>query len=376
MWLLFSTICFAEENFILEIGEPLEVRSAGAWIRTFPTDDGWVATLGSNQSFYIGDLQKTGDGLQDWEMTDKRQIVTQMGLIDHGIRECPDGTYLHAASARTSGDSEIYHLWHYDEDFETISSATMTEAEGTHAHNDPNILCSEEWKGVAQSVLGMDFQTDFFSLNDDLSFDEVISLQDYPRANGGASLVTSDGEILYFGMSHGNPLQINRYDIDWNFLEDKEIQLVDPPLRAYWPQGIVEVGDYYLLTHMAKDDAWQGSDKGDVFLAILDKELNFIQSHRITAYEDGEAAMRPWISRKGDQALISFDAFNEQMIVELQLNLDALGDDGPSSSNSDNDDEEDDDKNSEKTNGCSCSEADASLLVSLFFLGFLRRKRQ
>ena len=364
MLLLLSAICFAEEDFILEIGEPVEVRSAGAWIRTFPTKEGWIAVLGSNQSFYVGDLEKTGESLDAWEMKNKRQIVTQSGLVDHGIRKCPDGTFLHAASARTSGDNEMYYLWHYDENLQEIASSSTTEATGTHAHNDPNVLCSQKWKGVAQSILGFDFQTDFFSLNDDLSFDVVVSLEDYPRGNGGGSLATSEGEILYFGMSHGNPLQINRYDLDWNFQENVEVQLVDPPLRAYWPQGIIEVGDYYLLTHMAKDDAWQGSDKGDVFLAILDKELNLVQSHRITTYEDGEAAMRPWISQKADLALISFDAFNEQTIVEVKLNLDALGYVAPNN----------DLENSEKTNGCDCSEADASLFFSLFIFGFFRRK--
>lgn len=380
MLLLLSTICFAEENFILEIGEPVEVRSAGAWIRTFPTDDGWVATLGSNQSFYIGDLRKTGDGLADWEMTDKRQIVSQTGLIDHGIRRCPDGTYLHAASAMLGGNGEQIYLWHYNSAFEVISSATMNEGNGTHAHNDPNVLCSDEWKGVALSILGFDFQTDFFSLNDDLSLDEIISMADYPRGNGGGSLVNSEGDILYFGMSHGNPLQVNRYDGDWNFIEGVELPLVELPLRAYWPQGIVEVGDYYLVVHMAKDDAWQGSDKGDVFLAILTKDLQLVQTHRITTYENGEAAMRPWIARQGEQALISFDAFNEQMIVELKLNLDALGDDGSASSNSNNNGKEDkeneeNEENSEKTNKCGCAEAEASFFVSLFLVSLFRRKR-
>lgn len=371
MLLLLSSICLGEENFILEIGEPTEVRSAGAWIRAFPTDSGWIATLGSNQSFYIGDLQKTGESLEAWEMTDKRQIVEQTGLIDHGIRRCPDGSFLHAASARAGGNDELHYLWHYTNDFEVISAAERREASGTHAHNDPNVLCSARWKGVAQSILGFDFQTDFFSLNDNLSFDEIISLEDYPRGNGGGSLVNSEGDILYFGMSHGNPLQINRYDQNWNFLENAQLQLVEPPLRAYWPQGVIEVGNYYLVTHMAKDDAWMGSDKGDVFLAIIDKDLELVQSYRITTYENGEAAMRPWIARDGEQALISFDAFNEQMIVELRLNLSALGDDGSTAQNENNSRDE---EVSEKTDGCGAARASSFLFVPLFFLTLLRRK--
>jgi hypothetical protein len=112
---------------------------------------------------------------------------------------------------------------------------------------------------------------------------------------------------------------------------------------------------------MAKDDAWLGSDKGDVFLAIIDKDLTLVESHRITTYEDGEAAMRPWIERKGDQALMSFDAFNQQVIVELRLNLEALG--------------YNDKENVEKAKACSCGEADVALFSSLFILSLFRRKR-
>ena len=357
LWLL-SSLASAEENFILEIGEPVELGSAGPWIRVFPREDDWMATLGTNQSFYIGDLRKTGDDLEDWEMLDKRQIIDRVGLVDHGIQNCPDGTYFHVASARTDSD-EMFYLWQYDSEFSVISSDTLTRFSGTHAHNDPNVLCSSNWKGIAQSIQGLQFQTDFVSLNDDLSFNEVLSLEDYPRGNGGGSLVNRDGDILYFGMSHGNPLQVNRYDSNWNFLEGAEINLVESPLRAYWAQGVIEVGDYYLLAHMAKDDAWLGSDKGDVFLAIIDKDLTLVESHRITTYEDGEAAMRPWIERKGDQALMSFDAFNQQVIVELKLNLEALGYN----------------EKVQEGKACSCGEADAALFSSLFILSLFRRKR-
>ena len=95
LWL--SQFAFAQP-FIVDVGEPVEIRSAGAWIRVFPTEGDWVAALGSNQSFYVGTLRKTGDGLEDWELIDKRPVVELSGLVDHGIKKCPDGSYLHAAS--------------------------------------------------------------------------------------------------------------------------------------------------------------------------------------------------------------------------------------------------------------------------------------
>ena len=126
------------------------IRSAGAWIRVFPTEGDWVAALGSNQSFYVGTLRKTGDGLEDWELVDKRPVVELSGLMDHGIKRCPDGSYLHAASgmpperllARLVLLRIIYILWRYDEDFNVLAYAEFRDGIGTHAHNDPTVICA------------------------------------------------------------------------------------------------------------------------------------------------------------------------------------------------------------------------------------------
>ena len=72
---------------------------------------------------------------------------------------------------------------------------------------------------------------------------------------------------------------------------------------------------------MGRDEAWNGSDKGDVFLGVFDQSWDLVEQHRLTTYENGDAAMRPWVARKGEQLLISFDLFNEQQVVEARLDL-------------------------------------------------------
>ena len=49
--LLFGLGLAFAEPFVVEVGEPTELRSAGAWVRVFPTEEAWVATLGTNNSF-------------------------------------------------------------------------------------------------------------------------------------------------------------------------------------------------------------------------------------------------------------------------------------------------------------------------------------
>ena len=385
LWL--SQMAFAQP-FITDVGEPVEIRSAGAWIRVFPTEESWVATLGSNQSFYAGTLQKTGDGLEDWELVDKRQIVELTGLIDHGIKRCPDGSYLHAASGmppEAEGESgpptDYLHLWRYDADFNVLAYAEFRDGIGTHAHNDPNVICAPDAKGVLLSIQGYQFATDFFSLDSDLQVKEVVALEDYPRGNGGGVLydVTTD-EYIQLGMAHDKPLTVNRYDSDWKLIETVDRELVDAPLRAYWPQGVIQVGDYFIVAHMGRDQAWMGSDKGDVFLGVFDRTWQLVEQRRLTTYENGDAAMRPWVARKGSQLLVSFDLFNEQQVLEAKLDLAAFGLDGsepdtgvdPQGEWTDPEGE----NGSTNTEQCGCDSAEASLWFPLVGLLWARTRRR
>ena len=63
-------------------------------------------------------------------------------------------------------------------------------------------------------------------------------------------------------------------------------------------QGVIQVGEYFVVAHMGRDDAWNGSDKGDVFLGVFDQSWDLVEQHRLTTYENGDAAMRPWVARK------------------------------------------------------------------------------
>ena len=58
------------------------------------------------------------------------------------------------------------------------------------------------------------------------------------------------------------------------------------------------MGDYFIVAHMGRDQAWQGSDKGDVFLGVFDQRWELVEQRRLTTYENGDAAMRPWVARK------------------------------------------------------------------------------
>ena len=80
-------------------------------------------------------------------------------------------------------------------------------------------------------------------------------------------------------------------------IDSVDRELVDSPLRAYYHMSYSSWRLFYCCSY-GRDDAWNGSDKGDVFLGVFDQSWDLIEQHRLTTYENGEAAMRPWVARK------------------------------------------------------------------------------
>ena len=319
--------CAWAQDWVVNISSPHELPSGGAWIRPFPTPTGWKVFLGGS-SMRGGDLQKEGD---IWTATNIRVISDQEGsrYNDHGVKKCPDGTFLHAASYDEQQFNDSAHIFRYDKDFSILASEIWEEQSMDRQYNDPSLLCSRLSQGIASSTRGgpTDFGNHYFEVDDMGAKGELIVLEPYPRMNGGA-LIADDmaGRIYGLGMSHGQPLQINTYDADWTLLSEKTIELLSSETnkRAYWPQGVIRVGDYYLVTFMGRDDSWGDGDLGDVFLGIFDVDWNLKKEYQITHYEAGKA-MRPWISRSEDMVLIAYDADLKFYIVELTLHLESFG---------------------------------------------------
>ena len=157
--------------------------------------------------------------------------------MDHGIKKCPDGSYLHAASGmppeavgETGPPTDYLHLWRYDEDFNILAYSEFRDGIGTHAHNDPTVICAPNAKGVFFLFKGISLQQTFLVW---IQFEvkEVIALEDYPRGNGGGVIydVHAD-EYIHLGMAHDKPLTMNRYDSDWRLIETVDRDLVEAPL--------------------------------------------------------------------------------------------------------------------------------------------------
>ena len=323
--LFFCLLPCLANDWVLSVSDPHELPSGGTWNRPFPTPKGWKIFLGGS-AMRIGDLIRND---ATWTVENIRVISDRDGqhFNDHAVKKCPDGSFLHMASYDYNNPNDSAHVWRYDEDFSILHSTLWEEGSRERQYNDGSILCSRLSQGIASSTMGgpMDFGNHYFSVDEEGEKGELVVLADYPRLNGGALFADEDlGVIYHLGMDHGRPLQVNVYDRDWNQIDEKLLDLYIPPKRSYWPQGIIRVGDYYMLTFMGRNDSWGNGDLGDVFLAILDQEWNVEQIQQVTNYERG-FAMRPWIARQGDQVIIAYDGDLKFFVVELQIDLKAFG---------------------------------------------------
>jgi hypothetical protein len=313
-------------DFIVATGPEVELQNSGTWARVIATADGWKLAHASNGDFYVADLSKTGDALGDWEMDrDSRVQLTQHGeLKDHAIKRCPDGTYLHVASANVEQNNDSAYGWRYSADWEVIAQAPIEEREPARAHNDMGLYCSALGAGVAFG--GDGGPPAILSIDADLDATVAKELDFSVRATGAGMWVDPEAEIIsmFYTDFAGN---LYRLDMDpqLNQLSSVNRPITEPDLRAYWPQGVLRVGDYWLVAHMVRPQQTStGGDDGNVRLLVVDDELQIQDEATLTDNAIEDAGMRPWIARKGDQVVMSYDRQRQHTVMEIRLDLDAF----------------------------------------------------
>ena len=259
-------------------------------------------------------------------------------LKDHAIKRCPDGSYLHTASANLLDQNDSAYAWRYDENFNVTGQSEVEIKNSERAHNDMASICSHMAQGVAFPSNGFEADNNvFFYLDENAAPTETRELPGEPRMTGGAFLTDVHENLIYaigFGL-FTKELMILTYDEDFNLLDQNQVRVLEG-YRSYWSQGFLQVGDYFLVAMMGAEEQNGGGDQrpdppnpagddGNVYLVVLDKDWNNVEEVQLTFHEPGWGGMRPWIARKGDQVLMTYDVMTEHSLVEVRLNIDAFG---------------------------------------------------
>jgi hypothetical protein len=314
-------------DFILETGPEVELRNSGTWARAHVVDGAWKLTFAGNGDYYIADLVKTGEGLGDWELQDgtRVQLTDHGDLKDHAIRRCPDGTYLHAASANVTDVNDSAYAWRYAADWSLIGTGTIAESDMARSHQDMGLYCSSLGSGAAFG--GREGPPGIVRINDDLTPGAATDLPFEVRPTGSGMWVDAESELitLFWTDGMGN---LHKWDMDpdLNTVATTNRPIAEEALRAYWPQGVLRVGDYWLIAHMVRPlDTSVGGDDGNVRLLVLNDQLEIQDDATLTDNDIQDAGMRPWITRKGDVVVMAYDRQRQHTVVEIRLDLAAFG---------------------------------------------------
>jgi hypothetical protein len=362
------------EPIVLSVGAEVSTGLGGGWARAWPEDDGSWRFLWSAGGDYVR-LPMTADLVVTDR--DRTALTGRTNLVDHAITRCPDdGSFLHAASANVDSYNDSAYAFRFDPDLGLTGETTIAERDTSRAHNDMTVLCSGPLSGVGFAERGGSV---FFPIAADATLGAMVSLPDAPSLMGGAMYHEAESDtILVINFRFHGPLVVARYTTDLTLVEVTEIpDAVEAPLTGYWAQGLLRVGDVYVVAHMARDESrgW-AADEGDVWLAFFDTDWNLLERRQISQNTPPTGGMRPGLARRGEQLLVFYDKQVSPYLFDVRLDLAAMGVEGeePDSGRSDVDD--DSGGPGGDTEGCGCDTGAAPLSgLGVLAALFVRRRR-
>ncbi len=302
---------------IAEVGGEIAIGRNGNWGRIHPDlDGGWWFFMAAGGDYWMSHLPED----LTYDDNDRTSLTGRTDLQDQSIVRCPDGTWLHAASASVATPNDSLYAWRYAADtFERLGEVTVEERVAERAHNDPTLLCSDIASGVGVSWYSEQGGA-FFPLEGDL---DVGSMFRMDLTNFmGSSLIAREDDLLAVSVNGpGNTnVEVSTFDADLSKTSARSVRITDR--NAFWPQGLHQLAsDRYLLAAMVRDAP--GGEGGDVHLYLLDGDFQVLETERLSTGVDGH---RPWIARKGEQVIVMYDHDMRNWAIPVTLDLDGVDD--------------------------------------------------
>lgn len=351
-------------------GPEIPVGRGGNWSRIHPAGEGnWWFFQAAGGDYWVSPL---GPDLV-YDDAVRSPLTGRTNLQDHGIARCPDGTFLHLASGTTDAPNDSLWAWRHSADLTPGSEVIIELAAPERAHNDPVALCGSTLRGAGITEMGMPPRGAFFDLGD--SGELSPSGPTYPGIEsfmGSAMIPLSAGGFLaVFVSGPGNP------ELSFQYLsadlspEGGVITRRVTDRYAFWPQGLLQLDeDLFAVAHMER--AEQGGADGNVFVHLLDGDLNILETLQITDEEPGISA-QPFLAAQGNTLLVTYTKELQPRVVAIPLDgvdVETPGGDGGS------EDTDDDTGVATKDQGCACSHTTPiSLFVPLAAILPLFRRR-
>jgi MYXO-CTERM domain-containing protein len=250
------------------------------------------------------------------------------------------------------------------------------------SHNDMPLACSPLFTATSFGGpgVGATITSRYFYLDNNAQVVDTQDTVDLPRTGGSALKVEPETETILVVEMSSLPLDvpgemwITRMDLDLNPLNVYRAQVLPDGYNGHWPQGILRIGDYYMVAYIGwPDDTWDGHN-GDMWVAVFDMDWNLLETQQVSNNDPSNPGMRPGLVRRGDIVLATYDKNTMPHIHELRIDLETFGiEDGDSGNLWDTGDSSED---AEEGCGCSTQANPRSAWLGLAALfGLLVRRR-
>lgn len=298
----------------------------GNWPRAFPRASGGFVMFSAGGGDYK--LTHADDSLTA-DHFDDRLLTGRTDLKDHDIRPCPDGSWLHVATADKYADHDSAYVWRYDSNFATLAKSTYAEG-STDGSNyvDVPVVCGQEFQGFLYAFPPEALPARFAELGRDARATEVVDMVRAPFATGSSLVNDSDQTMWVLGgyTEPGAPARkfvTVQYDTSWTVGRSALLTVAPEGYVAYWPQATIRVGNVYIVAHMMRDEAsaWV-QQEGNLTLSAFDvadwKMIDQVQLSQNVAPHGG---MQPFVVFDGKDSLVALyskELRNYAFTVKLQ----------------------------------------------------------
>jgi hypothetical protein len=377
----------AAQDIVSELGPPTQLSTSGAWVRALPDGEGgWLLGIATQRGYGMLPLTSTGGGASDWSVEESQRwwLVEQDSpqLDDHNLVQCPDGSWLHVATGTTSRQDDSAWWFRHSADWTTLSSGEVEVGSPNMHHSDPPVMCSAYGEGVLVGPEeGMSGDVVFMEIPQSGAASVVASLTGRPTPVGGAIFSDEAEGVIHRLATDGpsGPIIHQTYDTDWAEVATASSEPLPDPYMAYWPQGRLRIGDYYVLATLGNPERGGGGNRTRPFLVVYDLDWNLVQTVDLVPDGSADGAARPWVSRADDLLLVTWDAGLTPYVLGLRVDLEITGDD-PVVDDPDGEDGAGgsgaaDEEGGEKDGGCSHVGGLGAGLGWLAGLGLVARRR-
>jgi MYXO-CTERM domain-containing protein len=312
---------------------PISLDLSGNWPRAYPDDTGgWVMFHAGGGDFKVSHAYSdlTTDRSRDKNLTGRND------LKDHDIRPCPDGTWLQASTADYTAEQahDSAYSWRYDKDFNILANGIIAQGDlSGPSYVDMPVVCGNNFQGAAFPDAVTETQARFAKVERDAGVLEEYDLVGAPWATGSSMLEDRDGTLYVVGFSSVHDLSqivIGHFDTNYNSLGTKFVTVGTDILTPYWAQTVIRVGDYYIVSHMMRDESlnWNQQD-GDLYLTAFDIRWDVVDQIQLSDNTAPVGGMQPYVVSKGDGSLLAMyskELHNYAFTIELQPGIEDGGD--------------------------------------------------